>query len=65
MTVMELRYSKGLTQEEMARALSMTISHYGNIERGNGEPGKKFMVRLKKAFPEISIDEMFFGKKAE
>ena len=58
----EFRQREGLSQEVMARKVGVTLSYYTQIERGHVEAGRGFMQKLKRAFPEISIDEVFFSE---
>ena len=57
----EFRVKTGLSQCNIARKLDVPLSFYEKIERGHTEASKGFMKKLKKAFPEISIDEVFFS----
>lgn len=53
-----LRVEKGLTQEEIAFLLGVTRTTYCNIENGKSKGSMTFWLGLKRAFPEIDIDEM-------
>lgn len=57
----QLRLSKSMTQENLARRMDITLSYYSQVERGVLSPSSMFMWKLKRAFPEINIDEMFFS----
>lgn len=57
----EFRIEKGLTQEEMAKLLHITLSMYEKVERGRAGASAAFMRRLKAVFPEANIDLLFFA----
>ena len=60
-TLKEFRLSSGYSQEVMAQKVGVTLSYYTQIERGHAKAGRGFMQKLKTAFPEISIDDIFFS----
>ena len=60
MTLSDYRKSLNLTQVEMAERIGVSFSHYTKIESGVRNPSYNFMVRLKNAFPDFNIDQMFF-----
>ena len=62
MRLKEFRENMGLTQDEISRQLGMSKSYYSKIESGYQKPSFKFLEDLKKQFPIVSVDEMFFGK---
>lgn len=51
----ELRKLKGVTQFEVAKAISVTESAYANYEQGIREPSYEILVKLCKYF-EVSSD---------
>ena len=53
-----LRVKYGLTQAEMAARLNVSVRTYGNIETGKRNGELNFWLKLKAAFPEITIEEM-------
>lgn len=55
----QFRKQKKLTQDEMARILGFTKSHYVKIEMGIRNPGFKFLKALKDNFPEVNMNEIF------
>jgi len=57
----EFRKSTGLSQENIARKMGVSLSMYEKVERGNASVSRGFMQKLKKTFPSVSIDAMFFG----
>lgn len=54
------RKSQKITQEVMAFRLGITVSMYEKVESGRANASSSFMRRMKKAFPDVSIDEIFF-----
>ena len=61
----EFRISKGLSQEAMAGRIGITLSMYEKVETERTGVSAAFMRRLKLAFPEISIDSLFFDKNQQ
>ncbi len=57
----QFRQSTGLSQDNMARKLGVSLSMYEKVERGNAKPSRGFMEKLKEQFPQVSIDEVFFS----
>ena len=55
------RKEKGLTQDEMAKKLDITLSMYEKVECGRAGASAAFMRRLKAAFPDANIDLLFFA----
>ncbi len=60
-SLQEFRRSKGITQGDMARLMGITLSMYEKVEEGRAGASAAFMRRLKKAFPEVNIDALFFA----
>lgn len=44
--VRSIRISKGMTQDELARAASVDLRYLGSIERGQGNPSVAVLGRL-------------------
>ena len=57
----EFRKSHNLTQEAMANKLGITVSMYEKVEGGRANASSAFMKRIKRAFPEVNIDIIFFA----
>ena len=55
----EFRQKHKLTQEQMAKKLDITVSHYKAIEYGQRNPSFELMERLKNCFPKMNIDKIF------
>ena len=61
----EFRLEHGLSQDGFARKVDVTTSYYSQIERGFVKAGRGFMEKLKAAFPNASIDDIFFSDVKE
>ncbi len=57
----QFRVTEGLSQEKMARKLNITLSYYSQIERGYIPASRAFMVLMKRHFPSIDINDIFFN----
>ena len=57
----EFRQKHKLTQEQMAKELEITVSHYKAIEYGQRNPSFELMDRLKNCFPKMNIDKIFLS----
>ena len=57
----EFRQKHKLTQEQMAKTLEITVSHYKAIEYGQRNPSFELMERLKNCFPKMNIDKIFLS----
>ena len=56
----EFRRKQKMTQEGMAKKIGVTLSMYEKVERGSINASAAFMRRLKKSFPDIDINFIFF-----
>ena len=54
----ELRKSKGITQEELAKAMMVSRQTIGSLESGKYNPSIQLAFKLAKFF-ETSIEEIF------
>ena len=55
----QLRKELKLTQEELAKALNLSISYYVKLENGFMNPSYKVMKKLKKIYGEkIDLNEL-------
>lgn len=59
----KFRLSKGISQEAMARSMGITLSYYSQVERGVANFSRAFVEKLKKAFPEIDVNDVFFNSE--
>lgn len=57
----ELRKEKKLTQPEMANSIGVSLSMYEKVERGYIKASRGFMEAIKKKYPNIDIDQIFFN----
>ena len=59
-----LRKDNGLSQTAMAEKIGITLSMYEKVESGRYSASAAFMHRVKNAFPDISIDDIFFASNS-
>lgn len=57
--LLEFRKNQNLSLSEMADTLGVSKSYYEKIEYGDRTPSYNFILKLKKRFPEIDIDNFF------
>lgn len=55
-----MRKELKLTQKSMAKSMGVSLSMYEKVERGHKKASRNFMESLKKKYPEVIIDEVFF-----
>jgi DNA-binding XRE family transcriptional regulator len=55
-----MRRELKLTQKSMAKSIGVSLSMYEKVERGHKKASRNFMESLKKEYPEVIIDEIFF-----
>ncbi len=55
-----LRQERGLSQERLAHAADLNMTHVAKIERSEREPGVRTVAKLAKAL-QISAGELFDG----
>ena len=60
MNLKEFRELKKHSQKEMAEQIGVSASYYYKIESGYQNPSYDFLVKLKRRFPMVDIDKMFF-----
>ena len=58
-TIKQFREQLGLTMEEQAKKLEMSVSMYEKIEYGYREPSKNFIEKFKTVYPYIDINIFF------
>jgi len=63
MTLKDFRKLKKLNRKEMSQRIGVSASFYHKVEEGYRNPSYNFMIKLKKEFPEVNIDEIFFERK--
>ena len=56
-TIREMRQMRGMTQDELSRAATISRAYIANIEAGRKRPGAKAVARIAAALavPQISI----------
>ena len=59
------RNTTGLSQDNMARKIGVSLSMYQKVERGAVRATRGFMDKLKAAYPHVSIDVMFFSEASK
>ncbi len=62
MNLKEFRQSKGLSQEQFAIKIGVSYSMLVKVENGRAGASKNFMDKIKKVYPDISIDKVFFAQ---
>ncbi len=61
MKLKEFRQSKGLSQELFAIKIGVSYSMLVKVENGRANASKNFMDKIKKVYPDINIDSVFFS----
>ena len=59
--IKNLRESLGETRQEFAESLGYVKVYIGQLERGERRPSYNFMKVFNERFPEISMNDFFFG----
>lgn len=59
----DLRKSKGLTQERLARELHISVAYEGKLENGSRSPSVKLLVLISDYFS-VSLDYLIKGEAA-
>lgn len=62
--LLKFRKEKNLTQEEFSNKLGITLTYYSKIELGLRNPSYNFLNKFKSAFPDASVDAIFFKQYA-
>ena len=60
--IKQARINRGLTQEEMAEILDLSVTHYQNIEYGKYNIGHKHLAKICNLF-NLSADYILFDKE--
>lgn len=55
----KVREKENLTQKEMAKRISVSISAYTKIETNHMKPSFNFLSKLKKEFKEVDMNVFF------
>lgn len=62
-TLVNFRNTKKMSQVQFARHIGVSTSFLSKIELGDRKPSFNFMQKLKSAFDDADIDEIFFKNK--
>ena len=62
-TLVNFRNTKKMSQVKFARYIGVSTSFLSKIELGDRKPSFNFMQKLKSAFDDADIDEIFFKNK--
>ncbi|KUF32864.1 helix-turn-helix domain-containing protein [Lysinibacillus sp. F5] len=57
----EFRKETKLTQQEMAKNIGVSLSMYEKVERGYIKASRGFIESMKRKYPHIDIDYIFFN----
>lgn len=59
-TLVNFRNTKKMSQLQFARHIGVSLSFLSKVELGARQPSFSFMKKLKSAFNDVDIDEIFF-----
>lgn len=59
--ILEILENSGLTPSEFADKIEVQRSAISHITSGRNKPSLEFLLKIKKAFPEIDTDWLLFG----
>jgi len=65
MKLKEFREKQGQSQESFARIMGISLQTQYKVENKIIPASRKYMEKLKKLFPEINIDEIFFSQEQQ
>lgn len=63
--ILEILEKSGLTPSEFADKIEVQRSAISHITSGRNKPSLEFLIKIKKAFPEIDTDWLIFGTEKE
>ncbi|MCC0723035.1 helix-turn-helix domain-containing protein [Clostridioides sp. ZZV14-6044] len=63
--LLKFRLKNNKTRNEMSKLLEMQATYYAKIENERRNPSYNFLCKFKKAFPNKSIDDLFFNNKMD
>lgn len=61
MKLKSFRLSQNMSQEKFAREIGVSLSMMTKVENGKANASKNFLDKVKKRFPSIDLDEIFFA----
>lgn len=59
--ILEILEKSGLTPSEFADKIEVQRSAISHLTSGRNKPSLEFLIKIKKAFPEIDTDWLIFG----
>lgn len=59
--LIEFRNNTELSLSEMAQKIGVSKSYYEKVEYGDRKPGRNFIEKFKSAFPDVSVETIFFA----
>lgn len=62
-SLVNFRNTKKMSQVQFARYIGVSTSFLSKVELGERQPSFGFMQKLKSAFNDVNIDEIFFKNK--
>ncbi|MCI9975632.1 helix-turn-helix transcriptional regulator [Clostridioides sp. GD02377] len=63
--LLKFRLKNKKSRNEMSKILKMQATYYAKIENEIRNPSYNFLCKFKRAFPNESIDELFFKNKMD
>lgn len=60
-SLVDFRVGIELTQKQMSEKIGVSLTFYSKVETGLRNPSYGFLIKLKEAFPNICLDEIFFN----
>lgn len=60
----KFRAEKGMSKNEIAHLLGVSLSFYDKIERGERNPSYSFICKFKSTFPSSDADLIFFENES-
>lgn len=64
LAIQSSRKARGMTQEELAELVDITVSHLKHIESGHRTPSTEVLFTIVKCL-DLSLDSLIFQNKAE
>lgn len=61
--ILEIMENSGLTPSEFADKIEVQRSAISHITSGRNKPSLEFLLKIKKAFPEIDTEWLFLGEE--
>jgi transcriptional regulator with XRE-family HTH domain len=61
--VFDVARARGLSNYALARAMGVSLSQVGRVEREESGFSRAFMVGALRAFPDLSLDDLFYQEE--